>query len=377
MVIRVTYILGVLLLFVACNPSSESDSESQGPANYPQEAVDVEYAEGFEIDTMDGFQVLRIADPLSNETSEFLLVPKGMEAPSVANVIYTPIADVSIFSSSFVGFLDALGELGSIKYVENISFIYHEQVHAEYESGAIMETGSLGQLNLEKIILNAPEIVLINDFHEETDGLGKLKKADVAVLPIIEWQEQHPLARAEWIKVFGALLDKETEADEVFGQIKKDYEAVKEQCATQDKKTKVLFSSMYQGVWYIPGGASYVANLLRDANGTYSWEGDDKVGSLSLSFEQVVLQSAQDEVWINPNASSLEELYAKDGRYENVANEIQRGIYQSDAKVHTMGGNDYWESGVVRPDLVLKDYAKILYPESFPDTELHYFIKLD
>jgi iron complex transport system substrate-binding protein len=41
------------------------------------------------------------------------------------------------------------------------------------------------------------------------------------------------------------------------------------------------------------------------------------------------------------------------------------------------GGNDYWESGVMHPDLVLADLVKILHPEISQGKEFYYYRKIE
>lgn len=374
MVIRVTYIL-LLLIIWGCADVSESKEEQN--FNYPQFPVNVAYAKYFSIDTVDGFQRLEIIDPVSKKGQFFWLVPKGMDAKVDGIVIPTPVDDLSLFSVSFIGFLNELDALSQVKYIENVSYVYNDEIIQRFDNGEIKESGIFGQMDLEKLILDSPELLVLNDFPESSDYLNKLLKAGLRFLPIVEWQEEHPLARAEWVKVFGALLDKEDLADSIFNEIEKNYIKVKDKCHTDKAPRKAIFSSLYQGVWYIPGGKSYVAHLLKDANGTYEWMSNDDVGSLAVSFEEVILQSAKNDVWINPEANSKDELISRDGRYQVILNGLNFGAYQSNARTNQMGGNDYWESGVVRPDLILLDYAKMLHPEDFEMDEFHFFFKLD
>ena len=41
-------------------------------------------------------------------------------------------------------------------------------------------------------------------------------------------------------------------------------------------------------------------------------------------------------------------------------------VYNNNAKVNAAGGNDYWETGVARPDLVLADLISVIHPELEP-----------
>ena len=84
----------------------------------------------------------------------------------------------------------------------------------------------------------------------------------------------------------------------------------------------------------------------------------------------------QNDVWINPEVSSLDELLSRDVRYESFIKNITNGIFQQNARITADGGNDYWESGVVRPDWVLQDFGKMMHPELFESTTFVYFKKL-
>ena len=48
----------------------------------------------------------------------------------------------------------------------------------------------------------------------------------------------------------------------------------------------------------------------------------------------------------------------------------------SNARLNAHKANDYWESGVVEPDVVLADMIKILHRELLPDHLLKYYRRL-
>lgn len=375
LVTRLFIFLTLLSLCTSCRSPSNNDAPEVSAPHVPR-SIDFRYTDKVQIGVDQGFQFISL-EIQSNDVVKYYLVPKGTEPPQQESVIFTPVDNLALFSVSFIGYLDVLKALDRIKYVENIHFVYNEYVRKGLETGAISESGSFQNLNLEKFILDAPEVILLNDYLQEDDRVKKLNQAGIITIPLMEWKESHPLARAEWIKVFGALTQQEELADSIFDQIEQDYNEVTQLCAQDTNKTKAIFSSLYQGVWYMPGGDSYVAHILSDANGIYNWQHIEESGSLALSFEEVVLKSLQNDVWINPEANSLGELYARDGRYKMIGEKLTIGAYQSNARMSPNGGNDYWESGVVRPDLILRDYGKMLHPEKFQADEFYYFKKLN
>lgn len=110
---------------------------------------------------------------------------------------------------------------------------------------------------------------------------------------MIEWMETNPLGRAEWIKVLGYLFDKEKEADSIFQMVEKNYLAIKNQTKRQKVRPQILHGEEYNGVWYVAGGQSYIAQIYKDAGADYLWKDNDKTGSLPIDFEMVLKEELQ------------------------------------------------------------------------------------
>lgn len=375
-------VISILTLIIGLHACGIDSTESVSAAEFKkQNPIDLKYAKGFSVDTIEGGLQRIIITDLTNQTqiAEYILVPKGSTFQPKANeiIIQTPIENIGILSSSYIGYLDALKQTQNVTIIENYAFIYHPGILSQVKNDQTKEVGSNGQLNLEKLLINAPEIIFTSVFNGGlSDDLQKAQDAGVSILQCSEWQENHPLARAEWLKLFGALTDQETEADSLFNEIEAGYQAVLKTCKKSDSIPKVLFSSMYQDIWYIPGGKSYMSKILEDVNATYPWTDNDQTGSLQLSFETVASKALENDVWINPEVNSIAELLSRDARYDNFVKNISMGIYQQNARTTPAGGNDYWESGVARPDWVLQDFGKMMHPELFENTTFTYFIKI-
>jgi iron complex transport system substrate-binding protein len=186
--------------------------------------------------------------------------------------------------------------------------------------------------------------------------------------------ESDMLARAEWIKFVAAFYAKEQVADSIFRGIESRYNDVKKLAASQPKQT-VLFNMNYKGTWYLPGANSYAAGLVRDAGAVYNIEGNDR-GSKPVNFEQVLDSHANDNVWLNVEARTLNELGKADERYKLFKAFKTGEVYNYDKRLNAAGGNDYWESGTVHPDVLLKDEVKILHPNLLHGYEMVYWRKL-
>lgn len=376
---QVTGLLTSILIFLGCTHDGSTHGESKVyEAQFP---VSMKYAKGIAIDTINGgFQRVKIQNLQTTKTvAEYILIPHGVNfhPNSYQTVIYTPVETFGILSSSYIGFLRELNQIDKITIIENHDYIFNPVLLKQFEQKYTKEIGSNGQINLEKLVLNSPELILTSVFEGGlSSDLQKAQDAGIGVIQCSEWQENHPLARAEWIKLFGALTDQETAAQEIFEEIEANYLSITETCKESKSQLKALFSSMYQGIWYIPGGKSYMAQLIQDANGTYAWQENDETGSLPLSFETIAAKSLNNDIWINPEANSIAELLSRDSRYQPFVKNITHGIFQQNKLTNTNGGNDYWETGVVRPDIVLLDFAKMFHPEMYQSTTFTFFNQL-
>ncbi|NJK94130.1 MAG: hypothetical protein HC905_03615 [Bacteroidales bacterium] len=52
-------------------------------------------------------------------------------------------------------------------------------------------------------------------------------------------------------------------------------------------------------------------------------------------------------------------------------------VFNFTARMSPGGGNDFWESGVVHPDWVLKDLIAIFHPHLLPNHTFVYYQKLN
>ena len=71
------------------------------------------------------------------------------------------------------------------------------------------------------------------------------------------------------------------------------------------------------------------------------------------------------------------QIFGTDIRLEKFKAVKTVNIYNRNKRLNEFGGNDYMESGTVRPDLILRDLIKILHSELLPEHELFYYTKLE
>jgi iron complex transport system substrate-binding protein len=379
---RNLFLLSFLFFFIRCGERKEI-SASFGPS-VDEDLRIVKYAKGFTIQDSAGYRIIKVFPAWSRKKEAlftYILVPEGQNKPEPAAgafIIEVPVRSVVCLSSLYVSYLDRLKLLPSLKAVDNFRYINSAGVNALIGEGKIAEVGSEGAVNLEKVIDLKPDLVFTYvqgnaayDTHPAFIGAG------IPVAGAIDQLENTPLGRAEWIRFIAAFYQKDREADSIFRGIASNYERLAESGRRASPKPTV-FTDIKYDAWYMPGGNSYMATLLKDAGARYIWEKDSNTGSIPLSFEQVLDKAKDADYWINSGSwNSLEDALRHDSRNSEFKAFRNRMIYNNNKRVNKYGGNDYWESGLLNPDLLLKDLLSIFHPGLLPAHELTYYKRLE
>lgn len=364
------------LLFSACeSPISSNLSDLEEIPNL--------YAKGFAVFQGDGFKVIEVrqAFPGDHEPYRYLVVEKlnlELDKSGFAAVIELPISKIVVTSTTHIPHLDYLGVSALLAGFPNLDLISSNITRPLIDAGKVMELGSGAQANIEKIIDLEPNWVMISTLGDDLKNLEILKEAKIPAVLNGEYVEQHPLGRAEWIKFTGALLGKFEDAEKVFKDIEANYiEAEKLVSENIGDKPKVMAGVMYKDIWYVPGSDSWGARLLAAAAGEYLFKEQKGTGSVQLSYEYV-LENAQDaDFWLGASDfSSLDNMKNADPRYAHFHAFQNGNVYTYTSKKGPTGGIEYFELGYLRPDLILQDLIKILYPELLPDYSLYFYSQL-
>ena len=245
------------------------------------------------------------------------------------------------------------------------------------DAGLVKDIGSLLSLNTEMILDINPEVIVGFSSNSDNKAFELLERSGIQTLMNGSWLESHPLGRAEWIKIYGHLFHKETQADDYFKNIETNYNNAVTLAKQATAKPTVLSGNMYKDVWYVPGGNSYAAKLIADANGDYYWKNNTDTGSLSLSFESVYDTAAKADIWIGGGKlTTVNELIQFEEKY-NLFDAVKNGnVHSKDLKKGPTGGILYYEQGSLHADWLLLDLVKILHPNLVPDYSFHFYQKL-
>jgi iron complex transport system substrate-binding protein len=343
------------------------------------------YAKRFTIEYRTDCKVIRVADPSNadKQTAVYQLVPRGHRPTRIeqgAQLVETPVRRaIALSTTNALAFLQ-LGVPEVLVGVAGVKMLTTPELVAQAARGQLAEVsdGTLSMnkpLDFERIRTLAPDIILTS--YRGNDG-SKLEEAGFKVAENSEWLEPTPLGRAEWIKFIAAFLDRETEAETLFSGIEQRYDAQVARARAVTRRPTVMYGHDQRGTWFVAGGQSYVATFIQHAGGQYLWGTDSSTGSVPLKMEAVLERARDAEFWLLHMSSirSRRELSELDPRNELFAAFRSGRVFSNDARLSLGGGNDYWETGVTNPDLVLADMIALLHPEIAPNHQFIWYRQL-
>jgi len=363
--------------------TSSSAPAATSPTGSAADPGPVKYAHGFRIDHHGSYRELSILNRAAGRTDtlHFLLLDEGQTPPAGRTgipVIHTPVKTMTVLSSAHIGLADFAGVADRITGLGNFQYVNSPTVRAGIAAGKVKQVGIDGSTNNELVISMRPGVVITSTNPDAAFGQYKtISDAGIPVVPDAEWLETTPLGRAEWVKLIGALTDRENEVDKKFDSVEKTYLALAAIGSSAKQKPSVIIAMPWKGVWYTPAGESYMAQFLRDAGANYNWSDTKGIGSLPLNVEAVIPIALKADYWLNVGyVDSKKDIAAKDQRFAEFHAFKTGTLYNFNRRVNDIGSNDYWESGLVNPHLVLADLIRILHPNALPNDTLYYYKQL-
>ncbi len=344
--------------------------------------TEIEYAQGFDIQQFDGYKKLVIKAPYPGATEQFeyALVPKGVEIPKEVmdiTIIRTPIEKMVVTSTTHIPMLELLEKESSLVGFPNTQYISSAETRVLIEKGNIKELGKEESINTEILLELQPELVVGFSMSSNNKMFENIKKAGIQVLLNGDWLEETPLGRAEWLKFFAALYDEDEMADSIFENIESTYKQAMAIAKEATTRATILSGVQFKDVWNLPGGESFVAQFLKDANTDYLWADTKGKGSLSLSFETVFDKGQKAALWIAPgHYNSYAQLQETNEHYTQFEAFQKKKIYSFNNKKGKNGGVIYYELAPVQPHIVLKDIIKIAHPELLPNYTPYFLAQL-
>ncbi|XHP72345.1 Vitamin B12-binding protein [Arenibacter antarcticus] len=349
--------------------------------------INIEYAKGFTVEKLsNGLTIIKISSPWPNSEAAFTyaLVPKDkldsitLDKDAYQAIIGVPVENIVLTSTTHIPALEALGQTDKLIGFPDTKYISSKKTRERIDAGYVEELGRNEALNTEMAIALNPDLVVGFGINNENKAYETIQRAGIPVVYNGEWTEETPLGKAEWIKFFGPFFQQEAKADSIFSSIAKSYNETKLLAQKAKERPTVLSGALYKDIWYLPGGKSWGAQFMADANTDYLWKESQETGSLSLSLESVLEKGHNADYWISPSQfTNYKEMEASNRHYSQFSPFKNKKIYTYANTKGATEGMLYFELAPNRPDLVLKDLIHIFHPELLPNHNPVFFKPLD
>ena len=315
-----------------------------------------------------------------NEKSlgEFYLYPDTLELPNeLANkaVIRTPVKNVIAYSSTQWSVFLELGEIGRVKGILESNYTDNVEIKRLLAEKKIEDVGIETSLKTEIAINLHPDVILYTPYSTvPKTEIGDLTGA--VMFPFADYLENHPLGRAEWLKLIGFLTCREKDTDKWFNDIVTRYDSLKNICQNVENRPTVFSDLPFEGQWYLPGGASYIAQIFHDAGADYIWSDNNSTASLPVDAETVLSKARDADFWRIMNSTNTKYSYNRLA-VENELFTYFKAYKDRNILVCDIRESGYFEKSEYEPDLLLKDFVFAFHPELIEaDYQPHYFYKL-
>ncbi len=375
--------LVVVALFTSC--SNNEIALSLEPLYTPR------YAKGFSIerDAESGAKYLVVRNPWQ-DAREIVFYTK-------IDTLAPPKRIVAM-SSSHAAMLDAVGCADRIVGMSGCRFVYTPSLRQAIEQGAISEVGYDSAFDFERVrMLNADVVLLYGVAGEAKRITNKLDEVGIPYIYIGDYLESEPLGKAEWVVAIASLCGEGERGEKLFAEIEERYNTLCEAVEGTTSRPRVMLNLPYRDTWFMPPHNSYMVHLIEDAGGEYILTESGKrkaenetdaserkteneelsTKSAPISLEEALELALRCDYWINlGQIESKAELRAVAPRFAEV-DAVRKGrLYNNTKRTTESRGSDFWESGAVRPDIILADLVKILHHNA-PTDSLYYYKKME
>jgi iron complex transport system substrate-binding protein len=358
--------LAVIVLIYSCGRRERAESAESKPL--PD--LTVRYAKKFAIARDSSCTYVYLMGKRdSPDTTDTYILYRSTKPQKTGNAhcIKIPCTRIAALSSIYAQAFYELHALDAVKAIDNIDYVNNEEVLRRFKAESWPELARTPDIDIEQTISLMPDIVFTYGMGDGSRPDPRLSAAGIPVAVSVDHLEETPLARAEWIKFFGAFVDKRELADSIFDACERNYISVREQVKDKQPRPTVFNEIKYSDAWYMPGGKSYIARLLKDAGANYLWESDAKAGSLPLSFEEVFSKAKDADFWIHlSTVKKKKELLSYEPRYAAFKAYKTGNLYNNTRFTNKKGYSVYWESGMLHPDRILSDLVNIFHPGVLP-----------
>ncbi len=379
----------IIFSFAACGgntPANNSNASNQAGSDAPAfvKTMELKYATGFKVDYYeDGYKLITVKE--GNDI--YLVIPENADSAKTNKLItalgvkpvklYQPLTNIYLAATGTMCLFDAMGALDNVTMSSlKVTDWYVQGAIDAMNAGKMVYAGKYSAPDFEMILAKNCRLAMESMMIYHTPEI-KEKLEDLGIPVFVEKStyETHPLGRTEWIKLYGAMLNKEDKAEEVFAKQLTYLEEAEKQEPTG--KTVAFFYINSNGRVVARKSGDYVCSMIDLAGGKYVFDelgGDDNnLSTVTLDMETFYATAKKaDFIFYNSTIigelSSLKELVSQNA----LLSEFKA---VQDGNVWCTGENLYQQT----TDLgqMILEFNKILSGEAGNGSDLQYMKKLN
>ena len=364
-------LVSLILLLAGCHRNKISET-------HEGKEIRFDYAKLIRVWECDGFKKMEIRNPWDTTCllQTYLLVDKTKEIPANCPdgvVVRVPLEKSAVFTTVHCSLIEELGAVNSISGICELEYITNPNIISLTQSGKIVDFGSSMSPDIEKIITVSPDAILLSPFNN-SGGHGGLDKLGIPIVECADYMESDPLGRAEWIKLYGMLFGKESEADSIFSKVTETYTQIEKEAQQETgSHPSLLYGLDNGGSWFIPGGKSYMAKMFASAGANYIFGETTHSGAEPLAFETVYDKGCNADIWLILGTEVADKTYKDLQRFSNFKSYKEKRVYACNTTK-----TSFFDEIPFHPERLLKDLYVIFHSEKYDDVNeyLHYYRKL-
>lgn len=357
-------ILLIIILINGCSDKNQYEKSTTGNS--------IHYAQNIKINSTSIGHKVEIINPDTKKTYKYLITSDEKQILKGYQTIVTPIKGITVLSATHVGMLSKIDAIKNIKGFSNAKYVYNSDLKKQIQSGYTKTFGEEQSVSPEAIIQSNSKLIIHSGFGTQFTKEEQLKKLGILCIPNFEWKETHPLGKAEWIKFFGLLFQKETESNKYFSEVEKAYLKLKDDSKKYTSKPTVFAGNIFGEYWYTPAGNSFQAQFYLDASANYVYSNRKGVGSLAISLEQIIKDNRNTDIWLDPGNCALPEIVKSHETLVHLKAYKTKSVYD-----YSQNMNKYWELSASEPHHVLSDLIQIFHLNPLDSNLLYFYKKLD
>ncbi|MCM1371537.1 MAG: ABC transporter substrate-binding protein [Bacteroides sp.] len=363
-----------ILLLVSCNSDRTSRIEDFDLTLYAPE-----YASGFDIKGADGrtSTLITVSNPWQGAdsiTTQLFIARNGEVVPEGfdGQVLNGDARRIVAMSSTHVAMLDAVDATDMVVGVSGLDHISNPNIQARRDN--VGDVGYEGNINYELLLAQEPDIVLLYGVNGASSMERKLTELGIPYIYIGDYLEESPLGKAEWMVAVSEVAGRREDGEKAFAEIPVRYNALKQKVADNVLDApSVMLNTPYGDSWFMPSVGNYAVQLITDAGGSYIYQKNTGNKSMPIDMEEAYMLTSQADMWLNVGrANSLDDLGASCPRFTDTRCFRNGHVYNNNLRTNAAGGNDYYESAIVYPDILLRDLVKIFHPELVEEDFVYY-----